>query len=572
MAKAKTNYTKNRDTTAALYERLSRDDGMDSESNSIQTQKILLEQAARQEGYTNFLHYTDDGYSGTSMNRPMLKNMCEDIEKGKISAVFVKDNSRLGRNYLGVGALLEEFFPRYEIRYISVSEGIDSAKGEDELGAFRNIINEQYAKDISRKRKVANKVKGSAGIPLSPPPYGYCMDEDRPKYWKIDEDAARIVRRVFKMAQDGLGTQEIAVKLDNEGVLTPTNYWKSKGMPRGGSLNGKSDTQWNASTIAKMLTSQEYCGDVINFKTYSVSYKDKRRHKNAPENIKTFENVHEAIIDRDIFEKVQEKRGAMRKRKKVDGSRNIFAGLLVCADCGSNMNYHFNQKNPEIEYFNCANNNSGRGDCKGTHNIRLDFLVPVVLEELRRLMQFASKYENEFAAYMSDCALQTSEDNCAVVQREVDALAARDRTLDRLFETLYEDNISGKIGDDRFAKMSQKYELEQAELEEKLSGKHKQLNEMTEKAQTIETFLTAVRRYTRVKKLNARMLNDLIEKIEVHQAVKLDGKWVQKLTIHYRCVGIIDVPNLEKAPFKPFELNTRKGVSVRNASPFEELG
>lgn len=322
----------NRDKTAALYERLSRDDGLDSESNSIQTQKILLEQAARQEGYTNFLHYTDDGYSGTSMNRPMLKAMCNDIENGKIGAVFVKDNSRLGRNYIGVGMLQEEFFPRHEIRYISVSEGIDSAKGEDELGAFRNIINEQYAKDISRKRKVANKVKGSAGIPLSPPPYGYCMDENSSKYWKTDETAARIVRRVFKMYQDGMGTQEIAVKLDNEGVLTPLNYRKLKGMPRGGSINGKSGTRWNSSTIVKMLSLQEYCGDVINFKTYSISYKDKRRRKNAPENIQTFENVHEAIIDRDVFEKVQEKRGAMRKRKKADGSRNIFAGLLVCAD------------------------------------------------------------------------------------------------------------------------------------------------------------------------------------------------------------------------------------------------
>ena len=317
-------------------------------ASTIQSQKMLLEQSARAEGYIELHHYVDDGISGTTMNRPGLNMMLADIKAGKIGAVFVKDSSRLGREYRGVGELQEELFPYYDVRFVSVSEGIDTNKGEDDFGAFRNIMNEQYAKDISRKRRVANKVKGSAGIPLSAPPYGYMRDLERKGYWVIDEEAAAIVRRIFAMTLSGMGTQEIANMLDDEGVLTPLNYWKARGMPRGGNANAKNQTRWNSSTIVSMLALQEYCGDVINFKTYSRSHKDKRRRENAPENILVFKDIHEPVIDRDLFEKVQEKRGAMRKRKKMDGSRNIFSGLLVCAECGHNLNFHFNPGNHEM--------------------------------------------------------------------------------------------------------------------------------------------------------------------------------------------------------------------------------
>jgi Recombinase. len=370
------------------------------------------------------------------------------------------------------------------------------------------------------------------------------------------------------MVLDGMGTEEIAVTLDNDNVLTPLNYWKERGLPRGGNYSTKSPSHWNSSTICSIISRQEYCGDVINFKTYSKSYKNKKRLKNSPENTLTFKDVHEPIISRDIFEKLQDKRGTTRKRKKQNGEKNIFSGILICADCGHNLNFHFNQGNNNIKYFNCSNYNSSRGTCNSTHYIRVDFLEKVVSAEIQRLMSFATEYEKEFAEHMMNCAVNTSNKDKNVIERKIYTLIERNDTLDRLFESLYEDNVSGKISDERFAKMSAKYELEQAQLKPNIIKLQMELDDIIGKEVTVDAFLQTVRQFINVTKLTSRIINELIEKIEVHQAVKNDGGiYEQKLTIHYHCVGAFTIPDFPKSSFKSIEMTTRKGVQLRNSLP-----
>lgn len=296
--------------TTALYCRLSRDDNMDTESNSIQNQKKILQKAAKEKGYADTLFFVDDGITGTTMKRPGFQKMITAIEAGYISAVFVKDLSRLGRNYIEVGKLTEEFFPEHDVRLIAVSDGVDSDEGDNEFTPFRNIMNEWYAKDISKKRKIVNKMKGNAGIPLSQPPYGYTKNPDDSRFWVIDSEAADVVRRIYDMALEGYGLAEIANALGVDGIVNPTYYWRSKGVNRSGSKSTLEPTKWGHTTIKKILTLQEYCGDVINFKSYSKSYKMKRRIENPEENRAIFLNVHEPIIDRATWEKVQ----TMQKR------------------------------------------------------------------------------------------------------------------------------------------------------------------------------------------------------------------------------------------------------------------
>ena len=336
------NNKKSRDVTAFLYERLSRDDNLEGESYSIGNQKKLLAKVAKEKGYTNLVHFLDDGISGVTMDRPGFVEMICQLEQGKAAAVFVKDLSRLGRNYIEVGRLTEEFFPNYDIRLVAVSDNIDTAEGENELAPIRNLFNEWYARDISKKRRISNKIKGNAGEPMGQPPYGYIKDPNDPKHWIVDDEAAQVVRRVYSMTLEGFGTEQIAAQLEKDDVLTPRAYWLTKGIKRPGKGKQQPPTKWNSSTITKILSLQEYCGDILNFKTYSKSYKNKKRIDNDRENWVVFQDVHEAIIERAVYEQVQQKRGKIRKRRTNNGEHNMFSGLLVCADCGSNLHFHFN--------------------------------------------------------------------------------------------------------------------------------------------------------------------------------------------------------------------------------------
>ncbi|WP_302199852.1 recombinase family protein [uncultured Gemmiger sp.] len=565
------NNKKSRDVTAFLYERLSRDDNLEGESYSIGNQKKLLTKVAKEKGYTNLVHFLDDGISGVTMDRPGFVEMIQQLEQGRAAAVFVKDLSRLGRNYIEVGRLTEEFFPEHDIRLVAVSDNIDTAEGENELAPIRNLFNEWYARDISKKRRISNKIKGNAGEPMGQPPYGYIKDPDNPKRWIVDDEAAQVVRRIYSMTLEGYGTEQIATQLERDEILTPRAYWLKKGIKRPGKGKQQPATKWNSSTVTKILSLQEYCGDILNFKTYSKSYKNKKRLENDRENWVVFKDVHEPIIERSVFEQVQQKRGKIRKRRTNEGEHNMFSGLLVCADCGCNLHFHFNQGNPEIKYFNCSNYKGNRGNCTSTHYIRVDFLEQVVLGEIRRLTKFASLYEDEFLKAVIGHSQQAAETDRKLKEKELKALLARDEELDGLFERIYEDNVSGKLSDDRFAKMSRRYEGEQKELAEKIKKLRSEIEKQSSQAMTTDMFISLVRKYTRARKLTPRMLNELVEKIEVYNAEKIDGVWEQRLRIHYNCVGEITIPKMLPLPIPDVTVNTRKGVFV-NYTPAEIAG
>ena len=559
------NNKKSRDVTAFLYERLSRDDNLEGESYSIGNQKKLLTKVAKEKGYTNLVHFMDDGISGVTMDRPGFVDMIRQLEEGRAAAVFVKDLSRLGRNYIEVGRLTEEFFPEHDIRLVAVSDNIDTAEGENELAPIRNLFNEWYARDISKKRRISNKIKGNAGEPMGQPPYGYMKDPDNPKRWIVDDEAALVVKRIYNMTLDGLGTEQIAAQLERDGILTPRAYWLQKGVKRPGKGKQLPPTRWNSSTITKILSLQEYCGDILNFKTYSKSYKNKKRIDNDRENWVVFKDVHEPIIDRAVWEQVQQKRGTRRRRRTNDGEKNMFSGLLVCADCGNNLHYHFNQGNPEIKYFNCSNYKGNRRTCTSTHYVRVDFLEQVVLGEIKRLTKFASHYEDDFVKAVMGSSQQSVALDRRLKEKELASLQARDEELDGLFERIYEDNVSGKLSDDRFSKMSRRYEDEQKEISERIKTLRAEMDKLSSKAVTADMFISTVRKYTRAKALTPRMLNELIDRIEVHQAEKIDGEWVQHLTIHYNCVGAIFIPEVFPLPVPEVSVNTRKGVVVNYA-------
>ena len=536
----------------------------------------MLTKVAKEKGYTNLVHFLDDGISGVTMDRPGFNDMMEQLAAGKaaavfvkdlsrLAAVFVKDLSRLGRNYIEVGRLTEEFFPEHDIRLVAVSDNIDTAEGENELAPIRNLFNEWYARDISKKRRISNKIKGNAGEPMGPPPYGYKKDPDDPKRWIVDEEAAQVVRRVFRMTLDGYGTEQIATIFSEEKILTPIAYWREKGVNRPGKSKLRGPYMWNSSTITHILSLQEYCGDILNFKTYSKSYKNKKRLANDRENWVIFQDVHEPIIERAVFEQVQQKRGKIRKRRTHEGERNMFSGLLVCADCGHNLHFHFNQGNPDIKYFNCSNYKGNRGTCTSTHYVRVDFLEQVVLGEIRRLTKFASQFEDEFVKAVIGHSQQAEATDRKLKEKELKALQARDEELDGLFERIYEDNVSGKLSDDRFARMSRRYEEEQKELAEKIKALRAEIDKQNSQSMTTDMFISLVRKYTRARKLTPRMLNELIEKIEVFNAEKVDGVWEQRLRIHYNCVGAIEIPDLIPLPAPEVSVNTRKGVVVNYA-------
>ena len=353
------------------------------------------------------------------------------------------------------------------------------------------MTNEYYAKDISKKRRIVNKMKGNAGVPLSPPPYGYIKNPDDPRFWVVEPEAAEVVRRIYRIALEGYGLAEIAARLAADGVVNPTYYWRSRGTSRSGSKSTVEPTKWGHTTVKNILTLQEYCGDVINFKSYSKSYKMKKRIENPEENRAIFLNVHEAIIDRQTWEKVQAlQKGTRRKKPTVTQEPSVFSGLLKCPECGGNLNFHFNQNNHDIKFFSCQNHNSGYRKCSKTHYIRLDFLEQVVLYEVKRLACFASEYENDFIKAMIGRSAKVAENTALRKQRELDALTARDRELDMLFERLYEDNVAGKIDDARFAKMSKRYEQEQGENAKKIKALRLELKKTLSEYEGVSVMVT----------------------------------------------------------------------------------
>jgi DNA invertase Pin-like site-specific DNA recombinase len=551
---------------AALYCRLSRDDEQEGESNSIANQKKLLQKVASEYGYKKTHFFVDDGISGTTFERKGFQKMEQAIADGYVAAVFVKDMSRLGRDYLKCGYYTDSFFPDNDVRFVAINDGVDSAEGDNEFAPFRNIMNEWYARDASRKVRMAHRLRGNSGEPLAKPPYGYRKDPQNPKRWVIDEEPAAVVRRIYRMYLDGYGVEQIGSLLESEKVLTPNHYAVVRGYQVSGKKTKYSHYAWRVSTVSKILSLQEYCGDVINFKTYSKSYKNKTRHANPKENQVVFEGVHEPVIDRETWERAQAKRGKTRNtRKPTTGEHNMFSGLLVCSTCGANLNFHFNQGNHDITYFNCHKyNNRGkqRRECDATHYIRTDFLEQVVLGDIARITAFTRRYEDEFIKILTDNTVKENQRSIALLKQEMETRKARNAELDTLFERIYEDSVSGKISEERFAKMSRKYEDEQVENNERIAALMKELQGMAKRGGTAREFLAIVKRYTRMKKLTPEILREFVDKIVVHQRQRVDGVDEQKVEIFYNCIGKIEIPDLARIPQTEVFIPTRKGVAI----------
>ena len=546
----------------ALYCRLSRDDGTEGDSNSVANQKKLLSKYAKEHGFSNTRFYVDDGYTGTNFNRPDFQRMLDDMEMGYISTLIVKDSSRLGRNYLEVGLYTDKYFPEHNIRYIAINDCIDSDKGEDDFSAFRNVMNEMYAKDISRKVRSSHRLRGNAGEPLSPPPYGYMKSPENNKRWIIDTEAAEVVRRVFRLCIEGKGNETIARTLQDDKVLVPMAYWQSKGLGRGGKKTQPNPYKWCKTTIAKILAQQEYCGDIINFKSTSKSFRNKTRIENPKENWAIFKDVHEPIIDRDTWEQVQKLVAKTKRRKPKDDKlkQSIFTSFLYCGDCGHKLWFNFNQKNPSIRFFSCSNYKGMRGTCENTHYIREDALEQVVLMELRMLAEFLESAEDEFAELLEQ---KTNKDMIRERTTAEGALAtakARSKKLLGLFEKLYEDNVEGKVTDEWFMRLSQKYETEQEELKRQMLELTEQLDRIDQMQTAKDDFLRAIRKFMEMQTLTPILLRELIEKIEVFPVEGKGKDRTQRVIIHYRFVGRLDIPGIIERPH--FILDSRQGVAI----------
>ena len=553
---------KNQIGITALYCRLSRDDGTESESNSIGNQKKLLSQKAKEMGLTDTKYYVDDGYTGTNFNRPGFQQLIDDIEIGLVSAVMVKDLSRLGRDYVSVGNYTDSYFPEHNVRFIAVNDAIDSDEGESEIAPFKNILNEMYARDISKKIRSSHRLRGSMGEPLSQPPYGYMKSPENKKKWIIDPEAATVVKSIFKMCLDGKGNETIARELKESEVLIPMAYWRSKGLNRGGKKTQTNPYKWCKTTIQKILSQQEYCGDIINFKTYSKSFKNKRRIENSKENWAVFEDVNEPIIDRETFETVQKFISKTKRRapKKENGERSIFNGLIYCGDCHSKMRYHTSTSNKEIHYFTCSDNKVDyRGKCPGRHYVRADALEEVVKLELRRLVEMLEIDESYFAQLILRKNDEEREKDKKFLESELQKAIARSGTVSQLYEKLYEDNVIGKVSDEWFVELSHKYEKERMNLKAKIADTQYKIEELKNTNSEYEKFISAIRRFMQMDNLTSPLLRELIDHIDIFETEGTGKSRTQRIVIYYRFIGYIELPNTAK---QTHIADTRKGVAV----------
>ena len=469
--------------------------------------------------------------------------------------------SRLGRNYLQVGYYTDTYFPEHNVHFIAVNDGVDSEQGDDDFAPFRNIMNEWYAKDISRKVRSSKKMRGNAGEPLCPPPYGYQKDPDNPKKWIIDDEAAAVVRRIYRLCIEGKGVETTARLLQEDGILTPTQYWQSKGIQKGGVKSQSTPCKWCKTSVAKILALREYTGVLINFKTYSKSFKNKRRLENPEENWAVFENHHEAIIEKPVWEQVQKLREGTKRRTPKNTEKNMFSGLLYCADCGHKLHYNVNHPNSAIEYFNCSNYRSNRGTCPQTHYIRADSLEKVVLLELNRLACCLKSHEEEFAALLEQKTTADSERERRARQQRLQSLLARNNEVDKLFERVYEDNVAGKLSDERFMKLSQKYDEEQQQLKKEIAQLQCQCDQEEQHTLHKEQFLKAVRKFMQMKTLTPVILHELVERIDVYHAQGTGKNRTQRITIHYNFTGVLDLPEVEEYPDNVV-LDSRQGVAI----------
>ena len=529
----------------ALYPRLSHEDELQGESNSISNQKRILETYAKQNGFSNLRWYTDDGYSGANFQRPGFQAMLADIEAGKVGTVIVKDMSRLGRNYLQVGMYTEMIFPQKGVRFIAINDGVDSAQGENDFAPLRNIFNEWLVRDTSKKIKAVKRSKGMSGKPItSKPVYGYLMDED--ENFIIDEEAAPVVRQIYSLCLAGNGPTKIARMLTEQQIPTPgTLEYRRTGSTR--RYHPGYECKWATNTVVHLLENREYTGCLVNFKTEKPSYKLKHSIENPPEKQAVFENHHEPIIDRETWERVQELR-KQRKRPNRYDEVGLFSGILFCADCGSVMyQQRYQTDKRKQDCYICGSYKKRTADCTA-HFIRTDLLTAGVLSNLRKVTSYAAKHEARFMKLLIEQNEDGDRRRNAAKKKELEAAEKRIAELSAIFKRLYEDSVTGRISDERFTERSADYEAEQKELKERAARLREELSKAQEATANAEKFMNVVRRHTTIEELTPTLLREFVEKIVVHESVALDGKRRgklrrQEIEIYYSFVGKVELPD-----------------------------
>ena len=529
--------TKQPDKITALYCRLSRDDEQDGLSGSIKNQQAILEKYAQENGFKNTRVFIDDGWSGTNFARPAFTEIMELAEKGRIGTLIVKDHSRLGRNRLIVGQLLEEGFDSLGVRYIAIMDNIDTAKGISDLVPMQDLFNEWHAKNTSQKVRNVFKSKGMSGAPLTTnPPYGYLKDPESKNGWIVDEEAAKIVRQIFAWCVDGLGPTQIAKHLKAAKVPTPTEHWSNIG--RNCSNLPAVPYNWCSDTVANILSKQEYCGDTVNFRSTTKSFKNKKKIERPPEEWQIFKNTHPAIIDREVFALVQELR-KHRRRPTKSGIVSPFSGLLYCADCGEKLYYSVtNNYKREQAYFFCSSYCKNSEVCSA-HYIREKVVEQIVLESMQRILLNVQAFEKEFARKQMDCYTEDKKKQLAAKRRELSKAKKRIAEIDTLIQKIYEDNASGKLSDERYATLSLSYEEEQKTLKAAVPEMQAYLETETDKTESLQRFIQKVKQITELKALTPELIHEFVDRIVVYAPRYLDGKRVQLLDIYYSGVGIL---------------------------------
>lgn len=517
----------------ACYTRLSQEDEQEGESGSILNQRDFLLKYCKEQSLENIRFFSDDGYSGVSFDRPSFNELMDLVEHGQVKTIIVKDHSRLGRNRLVVGALMERFTEDYGVRYIAVTDGIDSAKGLDDMVAVRELFNEFYPRDTSKKIRAVFTNKGNSGQRLcTQVPYGYKGN----KYgWDVDEEAAQVVREIFSLCMDGLGPMQIAKRLTAAQILTPTAYKLEKGLTKRGKTTAD-PYRWESPLIVKILERMEYTGCTVNFKTRKKSYKSKKTLTLPLEERKIFPDTHPAIIDWETWERVQKLRKNKRRLTKT-GKQSMFSGLVYCADCGAKLHYCTTASFEDRQnHFRCSNYKSNTGTCSA-HFIREVVLSDIVLEHLRQTVWYVQTHEAKFIQEVMDKSMADQKQEVAQKRRELAQAERRIVDLDLLFQRIYEDNVSGKLSDERFSKLSKTYEDEQHTLTEKVKRLHTELDK--EQAQTVNVahFIALVKKYDKIDTLTSALVNEFIERIEVHAPDKSSGHRTQQIDIVYNFIG-----------------------------------
>lgn len=528
----------------ALYCRLSRDDELQGESNSVKNQKSILAKYAKENSFANTKFFVDDGYSGVSFNRPAFMELMELAEQGQIGTIIVKDHSRLGRNRLIVGQLLEEDFVRLDVRYIAVMDSIDTSEGLSDFLPVQDWFNEMHAKNTSKKVRAVMHDKGMSGKPLTTViPYGYKKSSGGLDIWVIDEEAAEIVRKIFQLCIDGYGPTQIAKQLYQAKIPTPTEHWQAQG--RKTSALPAVPHRWSARTVSDILQRLEYCGHTVNFRTTTRSFKDKKKIERPKDEWKVFENTHEAIISDETFELVQELRSHKRRQNRT-GEVSIFSGLLYCADCGGKLYYSVtNNYRPEGAYFFCSTYRKNSDNCSA-HYIREKVVYDLVLESLQRVLFYVQAYEKIFVQKQLEQSTKMQKTELAKKSRELAKMQKRINELDLLFQRIYEDNASGKLSDERFATMAFNYEDEQKELKLLAEERKTEIDVDNSKMNDVQQFIERARNYTHIKELSPAIVNEFVDRIMISQKQTIDGNTVYPIDIFYRGVGIIDMPTAEE--------------------------